>query len=68
MRERPRVGWVTFIGRVMSVECPNGFVERKKSLGAPEIVWQMTGKTVSSSSGMRWGTGRAASSEVGDRD
>ena len=45
LRERPRVGWVPFIGRVMSVECLNGFVERKKSLGAKEVVWQTTGGT-----------------------
>ena len=39
VRERLRVGWVLFIGRVMSVECLNGLVDRKKLSGGPEVVW-----------------------------
>jgi len=50
--------------RLISVECPNGLVDRMKSLGGPEVVWWTAGVSVSLLSGMRCGTGRVVSLEV----
>jgi len=39
VRERPRVEWVPLMERLISVECPNGLVDRMKLSGGPKVVW-----------------------------